>query len=172
MWKVDPFREDLGTVEEPKLDELVRRCAEPILENLARLAADTGSGIYLSDPHGTVVDFRGDLTLRRLSEKVFPVMGASMSEDVVGTNAEGTAIEEGRSIQIWGAEHFSVGLEGFCCTAVPIRDPMRGSVRGFITLTIPNKTGLDVDPKSIAFIVEAAAAEITHALADHLAVRE
>ena len=150
MWKVDPFREDLATLQKPKLDDLVKKCAEPVLAKLARLAADTGSGVFLSDPHGTVVDFRGDLALRRISERVFPTFGASMSEDIVGTNAEGTALEEGQSVQIWGAEHFSVGLESFCCTAVPIRDPMRGSVRGFITLSIPNKTGLDADPRSIS----------------------
>lgn len=171
-WNVDPFRGDFAAVQQPKLDELVRRCAEPVIADLERLAADTGSGIFLSDPYGTIADFRGDADLRRVAERVFPTFGAAMSEDIVGTNAEGTALEEGRSVQIWGPEHFAIGLEDFCCTAVPIRDPLRGSLRGFLSLTLPENIGRDVDPRTISLIVEGASAEITRSLAENLAIRE
>lgn len=172
MWNIDPFGEDLFKTQKPKLDELVRICAEPVMAELERMAQDTGSGVFLSDPLGTIADFRGDPALRRVTERVFPTFGATMSEDVAGTNAEGTALEEGRSVQIWGSEHFTLGMENFCCTAVPIKDPLRGSVRGFLSLTIPEKVGQNTDPRAIALIVEGAAAEITRTLATKLAVRE
>lgn len=172
MWNIDPDRRTFEDVHEPDIDDLVLRCAEPVLSELERMAADTGAHVILADPSGTVAVFRGEPQVRRITERVFPTFGGAMSEDVAGTNAEGTAIEEGAGVQIWGSEHFVVGLQGFCCTSVPIQDPLRRTVRGFLSLSLPETLGMDVNPASIAWIVRGAAAEITRRLAQGLAVRE
>jgi sigma-54 dependent transcriptional regulator, acetoin dehydrogenase operon transcriptional activator AcoR len=172
MWNINPDRRSFEDIHEPDIDDLVLRCAEPMLVELENLAADTGAHVILADPSGTVAVFRGDPQVRRVTERVFPTVGGAMSEDIAGTNAEGTAIEEGAGVQIWGSEHFVVGLEQFCCTSVPIQDPLRRAVRGFLSLSLPADVGMDVNPASIAWIVRGAAAEVTRRLAQGLAVRE
>ncbi|WP_194166896.1 helix-turn-helix domain-containing protein [Mycolicibacterium sp. P9-22] len=136
------------------------------------IAADTGAGIFLSDPQGTITAFRGGSDVRRLTERVFPTFGGTMSEDVAGTNAEGTAIEEGGTVQIWGEEHFVESLQGSCCTSVPIHDPIRRSVRGILSLALPAAVGMDMDPSFVAMITKGAAAEVTRLLSEKLSVRE
>ncbi len=95
-----------------------------------------------------------------------------MAEDIVGTNAEGTAVEEGFGVQVWGPEHFVLGMQGFCCTAVPIRDPLRRSIRALLGVSLPLSAVTGVDPRSVALIAEGAAAEITRLLMERLALRE
>src|SRR5690349_18871673 len=172
MWNIDPDRRSFEDIHEPEVDDLVLRCAEPVLAELERLAADTGAHVILADPSGTVAVFRGDPEVRRVAGRLFPIFGGAMSEDIAGTNAEGTAIEEGTGVQIWGPEHFVASLEEFCCTSMPIHDPLRRAVRGFLSLSLPADVGMDVNPASIAWIVRGAAAEVTRRLAEGLAVRE
>lgn len=172
MWKIDPGRSTFEDVVEPTLDEMVLRTAEPVLAHLEAIAADTGASVFLSDPQGTITAYRGDPEVRRLTERVFPTFGGTMSEDVAGTNAEGTAIEEGGTVQIWGSEHFVESLQGFCCTSVPILDPLRRSVRGFLSLALPVTVGADMDPTFAAMITKGASAEVTRLLAERLSVRE
>ncbi|MEE6189386.1 sigma-54-dependent Fis family transcriptional regulator [Mycolicibacterium sp. 120320] len=172
MWNIDPDRRTFEDIHEPEIDDLVLRCAEPVLGELERLAADSGAHVILADPSGTVAVFRGEPQVRRVAERLFPTFGGAMSEDVAGTNAEGTAIEEGAAVQIWGPEHFVASLEDFCCTSVPIYDPLRRAVRGFLSLSLPADVGMDVNPASIAWIVKGAAAEVSRRLAEGLAVRE
>lgn len=172
MWNIDPDRRSFEDVVEPRLDDMVLRTAEPVLAQLETIASNTGASVFLSDPQGTITLFRGDAEVRRLTERVFPTFGGTMSEDVAGTNAEGTAIEEGGMVQIWGAEHFVESLQAFCCTSVPIQDPLRRSVRGFLSLALPNSVGLDMDPNFVAMITKGAAAELTRLLSEKLSVRE
>lgn len=171
--KVSPGLRIFDEIREPRLDELVLRCAEPVLTELERISTDTGAGICLADPVGTLAVFRGDAQMLRWAERAgVPPLGSSMAEEIAGTNGEGTVIEEGRGVQVWGAEHFAEGLQDFCCTSVPIRDPMRNTIRAILSLTMPERVGMKVDPRSIAWIVEGAAAEVTRLLAARLAVRE
>ncbi len=172
MWNIDPDRRSFQETAEPRLDEMVLRTADPVLDQLETIASDTGAGIFLSDPQGTITAFRGDPEVRRVTERVFPTFGGTMSEDVAGTNAEGTAIEEGGTVQIWGMEHFVESLQGSCCTSVPIHDPMRRSIRGFLSLALPAAVGVDMDPNFVAMIIKGAAAEVTRLLSEKLSVRE
>jgi sigma-54 dependent transcriptional regulator, acetoin dehydrogenase operon transcriptional activator AcoR len=172
MWNIDPDRSTFQETVEPRLDEMVLRTAEPVLAQLEEIAANTGASVFLSDPQGTITAFRGDPEVRRLTERVFPTFGGTMSEDVAGTNAEGTAIEEGGTVQIWGMEHFVESLQSSCCTSTPIHDPMRRSVRGFLSLALPADVGMDMDPNFVAMITKGAAAEVTRLLSEKLSGRE
>ncbi|MEV7607311.1 helix-turn-helix domain-containing protein [Paenarthrobacter sp. NPDC089322] len=153
-------------------DEQLLAAAEPVLTELERLCSDSGGLVVLTDAEGTLAVFRGDATERRKAELLFPSLGAQMAEDLIGTNSDGTVLEEGEAVQVWGAEHFNEGLQNSYCTSAPIRDPIRRSVRGVLGLMLPEKLARNTDPGSVLLTVHGAAADITRRLAERLAARE
>ncbi|MBS1842808.1 MAG: sigma 54-interacting transcriptional regulator [Actinobacteria bacterium] len=169
---MDPGRRVFEEIREPQIDEQVLRSAGPVLDDLERMSADTGAAAMFADPQGTLAVFRGEVTVRRWAERTYPLFGAAMSEGEVGTNGDGTALEEGRSAIVWGPEHFADGLQDSCCATAPVRDPIRRSVRGLISLALPLSSLLEVDPRFVARITEAAAAEMSRRLTEDLAIRE
>lgn len=170
--RISPGTRVFDAVADPRLDEQLLRCADPVLTELERMCLDTGGSVALADASGTMALTRGEASVVRWLETVFPLVGARMSEDVTGTNSDGTALEEGAAVQVWTAEHFTEALQDSCCTSVPIKDPLRGSVRGVLSLSLPEHIALQSDPRSILLIVQGAAAEITRLLAAKLAARE
>jgi sigma-54 dependent transcriptional regulator, acetoin dehydrogenase operon transcriptional activator AcoR len=160
------------TVGEVQLGEQILRCAEPVLERLEQTVLDTGGCVTLSDAAGRLAVFRGERPAVHGAKDLFPIFGGSALEEVTGTNSDGTAIEEAVAVQVFGAEHFAEAYADLCCTSVPIRDPLRRSVQAVLALTLPTRVVPPETAQSIALIVEGAAAEITRALADRLAVRE
>lgn len=169
---VSPDLSVFEQIREPQVDEQVIACAEPVLDYLQVMAADTGASIYLADHNGTIAVFRGDADVHRMIERQVATRGGAMAEDVAGTNSDGTAVEEGRAVHVWGAEHFCVALQSSCCTSVPIMDPLRRSIRAVLSLSLPATVGAELDPRSIAAIAQGAASEITQMLNSRLAVRE
>lgn len=157
---------------DPRTDEQLLLAAEPVLTELERLCQDAGGSVVLTDADGTLALFRGDAVERRRAESLFPILGGRMSEDLVGTNSEGTALEEGEPVQVWGAEHFNEELRDAYCTSAPIRDPIRRSIRGVIGVMLPERVARGIDPRSILLTVTGAAADITRRLAERLAARE
>ena len=153
-------------------DEQLLAAAEPVLTELERLCSDSGGLVVLTDAEGTLAVFRGDATERRKAERLFPSLGARMAEDLIGTNSDGTVLEEGEAVQVWGAEHFHEALQNTYCTSAPIRDPIRRSVRGVLGLMLPENLARSTDPGSVLLTVHGAAADITRRLAERLAARE
>lgn len=172
LCNVSTAKRAMEAIAVPQLDEQVLRCAEPVLSELERLCMDTHGCVSLADPMGTIAVFRGEPAMVRWAEKIFPTSGGRMSEELIGTNSDGTAIEEGGAVQVWGGEHFNEALQDSYCTSVPIRDPLRRSVRGVLSLSLPEQLAADLDPRSVLLIAQGAAAQITSALADRLAARE
>lgn len=172
LCNVSPAQKTMEAFAVPQLDEQVLRCAEPVLSELERLCMDTHGCVSLADPMGTIAVFRGEPAMVRWAERIFPTSGGRMSEELIGTNSDGTAIEEGGAVQVWGSEHFNDALQDSYCTSVPIRDPLRRSVRGVLSLSLPEQLAADLDPRSVLLIAQGAAAQITSALADRLAARE
>lgn len=164
-----PFNHE---VREPRLDEQVLRCAAPVLAELEQHCLGTGGYVTLTDPLGTLAVFRGERSAARWVEDLFPLIGASAVEEITGTNSEGTTLEEGFGVQVWGAEHFAEMLQDACCTSVPIRDPLRQSVRAVLTLTLPERVASYSHPRAIGLIVQGAAAEVARSLAIQLTARE
>jgi DNA-binding CsgD family transcriptional regulator len=56
-------------------------------------------------------------------------------EEIVGTNAIGTAIQQRGVSVVQGPEHFADALIGMACTAVCVSDPVTGHVLGVVDLT-------------------------------------
>lgn len=159
-------------IRDVQLDGTFLRVAMPIVDRLGDMARDTGVCIILSDAHGTHAVMRGDRDIMRWADERLAFVGGHMPEDLAGTNSDGTALEEGRSVQVWGPEHYSVALQDTYCTSVPIRDAVRGRIAAVLTLMVPERVALTTDPAAIALIVEGAAAEIGRLVGDRLGRRE
>ncbi|WP_432545844.1 sigma-54-dependent Fis family transcriptional regulator [Kineococcus sp. SYSU DK004] len=156
----------------PHADEQLLLAAEPVLGELERLCADAGGSVVLTDADGTVAVFRGSAAELRRAERLFPTVGGGMAEDLIGTNSDGTALEEGEAVQVWGAEHFNEALQSSYCTSVPIRDPIRRSIRGVLAIMLPEHVARSVSSQSMLLLVNGAATEIARRLADRLSARE
>ncbi|GAA0319573.1 sigma-54-dependent Fis family transcriptional regulator [Kineococcus aurantiacus] len=156
----------------PHADEQLLLAAEPVLSELERLCSDAGGSVVLTDAEGTVAVFRGDAAELRRAERLFPTVGGRMGEDLVGTNSDGTALEEGEAVQVWGPEHFNEALQTSYCTSVPVRDPVRRSIRGVLGVMLPEHVARSANAKSMLLLVTGAAAEITRRLAERLSARE
>ncbi len=162
----------LGHTSEHRVDEQLLLAAAPVISELERVCIESGGTVVLTDAQGTLALMRGHASELRRAESLYATTGTRMSEDLIGTNSDGTAIEEERAVQVWGAEHFNETLQSSYCTSVPIKDPIRRSTRGVLGLMLPESVGRDASPQSILLLVEGAAAEITRRLAERLAARE
>ncbi len=171
-WNVVSQPTALASTSDSRIDEQLLLAAEPVLTELERVCVDVGGSVVLTDADGTLAMIRGHASEMRRAEQLFPLVGARMGEDLIGTNSDGTAIEENHAVQVWGAEHFNEALQGSYCTSVPIRDPLRRSTRGVIGLMLPESIGRDISPRSVLMLVEGAAADISRRLAERLAARE
>jgi sigma-54 dependent transcriptional regulator, acetoin dehydrogenase operon transcriptional activator AcoR len=170
--QVDPDMHNFPVVDDVHLDEQFMRTAAPVLDHLGQVAQDTGASIWLADAGGTITAVHGDKTELRACERRLSTVGGVMAEDIVGTNGEGTAIEEGGAVQIWAGEHFASAMQHFCCTSVPVQDPLRRSLRAVLTVAIPARIAQGVDPRLPALIAHGAAAELQQLLTARLALRE
>jgi GAF domain len=125
-------------------DEIAhRREADPFLahasaslrERLLASCTDTATELVLCDRDGVVLWVAGPSNVRRRSESLGFVEGASWTEKSVGTNALGTAMADRTPIQIFGSEHAHPSHHSWVCTGAPIIDPRDDSVLGAITLS-------------------------------------
>ncbi|MFT3761057.1 MAG: sigma-54-dependent Fis family transcriptional regulator [Pseudoxanthomonas sp.] len=103
--------------------ERLWRLARAEVEALADAAAPAGSIVILTDEEGWILDAEGSTGFLDKAGRVALMPGACWSEAQVGTNAVGTAIVEGRSVEVIGAEHY-FALHGILrCSSVPVHDP-------------------------------------------------
>jgi transcriptional regulator of acetoin/glycerol metabolism len=78
----------------------------------------------------------GDVSLRRRLDRVNSAAGATLHEDVAGTNGLGSVLAEGRPVQVVGPEHYIDGFQGFTCVGAPVRHPLGGQIEGIVTLAM------------------------------------
>jgi transcriptional regulator of acetoin/glycerol metabolism len=135
QWGVQPDLRVLEVRTEPRLDATVQRVSHAILHHLAQRIYRTRAAVLLTDDRGVIADWSGDGEVRQLLEQVQAVPGAALSEEITGTNAIGTALEEGIGVQICSGEHFIEAFQVFACTAIPIRHPLTNRVLAVLDLT-------------------------------------
>jgi len=126
---LDQFYGQNGT-----LYDAVRTCIAPAVSQLA----GTGMILVISDAQGTLLTADGDPPLadQMIANRIVP--GACWGEGHGGTNAVGTAIALGRSIQIHAQEHFCEAGKPWSCNAALIRDPIDRRILGVVDVTGPN----------------------------------
>jgi sigma-54 dependent transcriptional regulator, acetoin dehydrogenase operon transcriptional activator AcoR len=117
---------------------LLREISEPIMETLHQCVRGSGFVIVLVDTDGYILASLGDLVSLRQAEKLNFGPGANWSEHSVGTNAIGTALTTGCSIEVTGSEHYCETHHLWTCAAAPIRDP-NGEVVGCLDMSGPRE---------------------------------
>ena len=122
---------------QPDIDDdgPLRWAAAPILDQVAGELEGTGVGLLLTDARGQVIDRRAADTgiLARL-DHIELAPGFLYGEDLIGTNAIGTAITQQGPSVVTGAEHFADALAPMACAAIPVTDGA-GEMIGVIDLT-------------------------------------
>jgi DNA-binding CsgD family transcriptional regulator len=110
--------------------------ARPVLNELSNELALSDVGVVLANDSGEVLDRRApEASLRRRLDAIMLAPGAVYAENSVGTNAIGTALEQGEHSVVEGLEHFAEKLTSMTCAAHPITDPRTGRVLGVVDLS-------------------------------------
>lgn len=98
-------------------------------------AEDDKMIVAVTDAGGRMLWVEGDARLRSQAAGMHFVEGARWAEDVVGTNAPGTALAVDHAVQIYGSEHFRRPVQPWSCSAAPVHDPLTGALLGAIDVT-------------------------------------
>ncbi len=103
--------------------ESLIQVAKPFMANLYEIVKGSGFVVVLTDENGFIMEMLSDRnTLQNPMTSDF-LPGASWHERDAGTNAIGTALALGDSIQVSGAEHFCEKHHCLTCSSAPIFDP-------------------------------------------------
>lgn len=150
--------------QEPLADDALTRLREqhplaasmPLIRSLlTSSAAEAGLLVAVSDAAGRLLWVEGDSVLRRRAERMVFLPGADWTEQVVGTNAPGTALAVDRAVRIRGSEHLARQVTPWSCSAAPIHDPDTGAMLGALDLTGGNDAAA---PQSLALVSATVAA--------------
>jgi PAS domain S-box-containing protein len=140
---VNPFTEkvkiDLDEEEiEEKYEEFMPllKIAKPFMNSLHKIVGHSGLLVRLTDKDGYVLECIGDNYLVPKFEILNINKGCNVKEEVIGTNAIGTALYTGKPIQIIGSEHFCKQYHNWSSSACPIRND-KGEILGILSMTGP-----------------------------------
>ena len=168
-WRVAADRIDLRYTRDPDPETALARHADPVLQHLHEQLDGQPISIILTDANGLVLTrLTADHDLERHLDGVKLAPGFNYSEELVGTNGIGTALEAGRPTHVFGHEHYAEHLEGLACAGVPIHHPITGKTVGVIDLTCWRK---NADPLLVA-LVKNTADQVTQALLNGSSGRE
>jgi DNA-binding CsgD family transcriptional regulator len=118
------------------------RAARPVLDDLTEDLATYGVGVVLTDEKGQLLDRRApDASLRAMFDDIMLAPGSLYAEHAVGTNAIGTALEQGHLSWVEGQEHFAEELTAMTCAAQPITDLRSGEFIGVVDLSCAASNG-------------------------------
>lgn len=129
-----------GGCKHPFVDKLLEEnsellaVAKPIMENIYNIVAGSGFAIILADKDGYIIEVIGDEDIMKRVHELNFLKGELWTEEVVGTNAIGTALYLNKPIQTIGAEHFGVNQHSWTCSACPIHDE-DGKILGCINMS-------------------------------------
>lgn len=138
-YHVDPYHKKREFVPPQQLQELLENnrefinSASTIMSRLFKSIDMLNGTITLADKNGVVLyscyQNRHDITPSH-------VVGDILSERVCGTNGIGTCLAEGTSVELVGAEHYSLEEHAWYCSAAPVYDD-RSNVIGVFNISIP-----------------------------------
>lgn len=128
--------------------------ALPILrDGLTSVAEQAAHIMVVVDADGYVLWRDGSSSVRRRADGLGFTEGASWHEDVVGTNAIGTALVARTPMQVYSAEHYVRTHHAWTCSCAPLHDPRSGKVLGAVDVSGPAPT---VSPTTLALVAAVA----------------
>lgn len=93
------------------------------------------TGVMLTDSQGRIQrTWSGSRPVRTFLADMGGEPGFVFSEEVLGTNGLGTALETGKPVKIRGPEHFLTAYTPFVCAAAPIRHPLTRALQGAVNV--------------------------------------
>lgn len=128
-----------------RLEELRRTSPlRLVIDDLARVISSVADASHflmvVTNGDGIILWRRGDTKVRRRADELGFSEGARWTENEVGTNAIGTALEEASPVQLFSGEHFEQAQHPWYCTAFPIHDPRTGELLGIVDISGPALT--------------------------------
>jgi len=158
---VDPFCEkvkvELNEQEiEKKYEEFMPllKTAKPFMNSLYKIVGNSGLLVRLTDKDGYVLECLGDKDLGLKYGSLNMDKGSNVKEEIIGTNAIGTALCIGGPVQIIGAEHYCKQYHGWSSSSCPIRNE-KEEIMGILSMTGPCEK---VHPHTLGMVVAAAEA--------------
>ncbi|MEZ3181792.1 SpoIIE family protein phosphatase [Streptomyces pimonensis] len=132
-------REDAALPVERDLDPDSRliRAAAPVLDRLCERFSGVPVTVALADSRANIVDRRGDPVGLELMDAASLVPGANVDERFMGTSSVSMVLSTRAPFMVVGHEHFLHRLKELTCMAAPVRDPVGGTVRGAVNLSVP-----------------------------------
>lgn len=141
--------------------EAFKRLCRPELEVLHGDAEANDSIVILTNAQGLILDTVGSTEFAQRAAQVALRPGVPWTERIVGTNAIGTALEEGCPVEVRGAEHYLECNRILSCSAAPIIGP-QGNILGVLDLSGP----AEIHQAHALGLVRLAAEQIEHRLFD------
>lgn len=136
--RIDSYKDLLETV-------------EPYINSLYKLVNGSGLIVRLADEEGYILASIGDEELIKECGNLNIFLGCCVREDVIGTNAIGTALAIGEAIQVFAAEHFCRQYHGWTSSAAPIKGTA-GRIIGILSVTGSHEK---VHPHTLGMVVAA-----------------
>ncbi|WP_435854654.1 GAF domain-containing protein [Streptomyces triculaminicus] len=109
--------------------------------------------IVVTDAEGRLLWREGSPGVRRSADRLGFEVGASWTEEVVGTNGIGLALVERRPVQVHSAEHFVRTHHAWTCAAAPLHDPRDGRLLGVLNVSGPASA---FNPTTLALVTAVA----------------
>jgi AraC-like DNA-binding protein len=142
-------------------DRELAHAGKAVMAQARDLLSQSGTIMMLTGATGVILEAEGDLGTLDAASDIRLVTGADWNEFSCGTNAIGTALSVGGSVQVHGSEHFCAGMKPWTCSATVVRDPADGQVLGVL-----DASGLKgTFTRHLLALVVAAAGRIEMALA-------
>ena len=151
-----------------QLRRLLVQAWRPTKTQLADALSGSDSAVVICDDHGRIIDRGGDASILRATEAQNFVPSSVWSEEGAGTNGIGLALALARPAQVFSAEHFCVGFQGYACTAAPVRHPVTRELIGVLDVTT---RATDINPHTFAMVVHAAR-DMEREMEEHVFGRE
>lgn len=140
---------DVEELEERRRQSGLIDVVDELARGLDSLIADGDNILVIADARGHVLWRSGSSRVLNRADHLGFIEGADWAESSVGTNAIGTALMSGRSIQVFSAEHFVRSHHSWTCTGAPIKDPRTGDVLGVVDVSGPAAT---IHPTTLALV--------------------
>ncbi len=130
------------------------KMAKPFMDSLHKIVGGYGLLVRLTDKDGYILECIGNTDLIDKIKYLNAERGCNVSEEIIGTNAIGTALYSGKPIQIFGSEHYSKEYHGLSSSACPIKNEA-DEIIGILSMTGNYKK---FHPHTLGMIVAAAEA--------------
>lgn len=112
--------------------ELIK-IAQPIMQNLYEIVLSSHFVLVLTDKNGVLLDTIGDEVVSMRASELRFLKGTVWTNEAVGSNAIGIALDEDGPVHVVGAEHYCVSHHTWTCSATTIHN-VKGEIIGVLNM--------------------------------------